>query len=48
MVIESSGQDDLDDVKRRRDEVNARYGARLDYLRAKLKTALLHEKLLRK
>ncbi|TFK40126.1 hypothetical protein BDQ12DRAFT_680386 [Crucibulum laeve] len=39
---------ELIDVRRRREGVSARYTARLDYLRAKLKGAELHEKLMRK
>ncbi|KAF9533734.1 hypothetical protein CPB83DRAFT_889549 [Crepidotus variabilis] len=39
---------ELVDIRRRRVEVIARYTARLDFLRAKLKGAELHEKLLRK
>lgn len=39
---------DLDDIRRRREEVSHRYEARLEFLRAKLKSAQLHEKLLRK
>ncbi|KAH6912770.1 hypothetical protein BKA70DRAFT_1264888 [Coprinopsis sp. MPI-PUGE-AT-0042] len=41
-------EDDMDDIRRRREEVAQRYDARLDYLRAKLKGAQLHEKLLKK
>lgn len=41
-------EQEMDDIRRRRDEVNARYEARLEYLRAKLKGAQLHEKLLKK
>jgi hypothetical protein len=48
IVVEATVQDDMDDIRRRREEVNARYDARLDYLRAKLKSAMLHEKLLKK
>lgn len=40
--------DEMEDIRRRREEVQSRYGARLDYLRAKLKSAELHEKLMRK
>lgn len=40
--------DEMDEIKRRREEVAARYEARLEYLQAKLKGAQLHEKLLRK
>jgi len=39
---------EMDDIRRRREEVQQRYDARLEYLRAKLKGAQLHEKLLRK
>jgi hypothetical protein len=39
---------ELSDIRRRREEVLDRYEARLDYLRAKLKGAEIHEKLLRK
>jgi hypothetical protein len=42
------GSDEMDDIRRRREEVHQRYDARLDYLRAKLKSAELHEKLLRR
>ncbi|KAF9048477.1 hypothetical protein BJ165DRAFT_1021699 [Panaeolus papilionaceus] len=44
------GDDDpeLLDIRQRCDEVVARYSARLEFLRAKLKTAELHEKLMRK
>ncbi|KAF9489540.1 hypothetical protein BDN71DRAFT_1512010 [Pleurotus eryngii] len=40
--------DEMDEIKLRREEVAARYEARLEYLQAKLKGAQLHEKLLRK
>ncbi|KAJ6557335.1 hypothetical protein DFH09DRAFT_543230 [Mycena vulgaris] len=39
---------EMDELRRRREEVAARYEARLEYLRAKLKGAELHEKLLSK
>lgn len=39
---------ELEDIRRRREEVNNRYEARLEYLRAKLKGAQLHEKLMRR
>lgn len=39
---------ELNDIRKRRGEVTARYEGRLEYLRAKLKGAELHEKLLRK
>ena len=45
---ESQVENEMDDIRRRREEVNARYEARLEYLRAKLKGAQLHEKLLKK
>lgn len=38
---------ELGDIRRRRGEVTARYEARLEYLRAKLKAAEIREKLLR-
>ncbi|KAJ3556499.1 hypothetical protein NP233_g11963 [Leucocoprinus birnbaumii] len=45
---EVSDGDGVEDIRRRREEVQQRYDARLDYLRAKLKSAELHEKLLRR
>jgi len=39
---------ELEDIRRRREDVNHRYEARLEYLRAKLKGAQLHEKLMRR
>ncbi|RDB17964.1 hypothetical protein Hypma_000784 [Hypsizygus marmoreus] len=39
---------EMEDIRRRREEVGLRYEARLEYLRAKLKGAQLHEKLARK
>lgn len=47
---EEEGQvtNDMGDIQRRREEVRIRYEARLEYLRAKLKGAQLHEKLLKK
>ncbi|KAF8967075.1 hypothetical protein BDZ97DRAFT_1805029 [Flammula alnicola] len=39
---------EMEDIRRRREEVSQRYEARLEYLRAKLKGAQLHEKLMRK
>ncbi|KAJ7644248.1 hypothetical protein FB45DRAFT_292102 [Roridomyces roridus] len=39
---------EMEDLRRRREEVAARYQARIDYLRAKLKSAELHEKLMSK
>jgi hypothetical protein len=41
-------ENEIEDIRRRRGEVSLRYEARLEYLRAKLKGAQLHEKLLRK
>jgi UDP-N-acetylmuramyl tripeptide synthase len=38
----------LIDVRRRKEKLIARYNARLEFLRAKLKSAELHERLLRK
>ena len=40
--------DEMTEIRRRREEVMMRYDARLEYLRARLKGAQLHEKLLRK
>lgn len=41
-------ENEMDDIRRRREEVQQRYDARLEYLRAKLKGAQLHERLARK
>jgi hypothetical protein len=41
-------ESEITDLRRRREEVVARYEARVEYLRAKLRGAELHEKLLRK
>ena len=41
-------ENEIEDIRRRREEVGVRYEARLEYLRAKLKGAQLHEKLMRK
>ena len=41
-------ESEISDIRRRREELIARYTARLEFLRAKLKGAELHEKLLRK
>ena len=38
----------LIDVRRRKEKLIVRYNARLEFLRAKLKSAELHERLLRK
>ena len=40
-------ENEIEDIRRRRGEVSLRYEARLEYLRAKLKGAQLHEKLMR-
>lgn len=45
---EMEPEDGTEDIRRRREEVQQRYGARLDYLRAKLKSAELHEKVWRR
>lgn len=45
---EEDSEQEVEDIRRRREEVNMRYQARLEYLRAKLKGAQLHEKLLKK
>lgn len=44
----SALESELFDIRRRRQEVTARYQDRLEYLRAQLKGAELREKLLRK
>ncbi|KAG5639202.1 hypothetical protein H0H81_005681 [Sphagnurus paluster] len=44
---QTSLESEMDDIRRRREEVSERYAARLEYLRAKLKGAQLHEKLAR-
>ena len=41
-------EEEMADIRRRREEVSMRYEARLEYLRAKLKGAQLHEKLMNK
>jgi hypothetical protein len=41
-------ESEISDIRRRREELVARYTARSEFLRAKLKGAELHEKLLRK
>jgi len=41
-------ENDMADIRRRREEVVARYEARLDLLRVKLKGAEMHEKLLKR
>lgn len=48
LKLEQDDGDEMEDIRRRREEVSVRYEARLEYLRAKLKGAQLHEKLLRK
>ncbi|KAG6910866.1 hypothetical protein DXG01_007183 [Tephrocybe rancida] len=45
---DSSNHPEVSEVQRRREEVMARYAARLDFLRVKLKSAELHERLLRR
>lgn len=45
---EMEHEDGTEDIRRRREEVQQRYDARLDYLRAKLKSAELHEKVWRR
>ncbi|KAJ7650171.1 hypothetical protein FB45DRAFT_887152 [Roridomyces roridus] len=47
-IPEGEGGEELAEVRRRRAEVVGRCEARLEYLRAKLKGAELHEKLMRK
>lgn len=39
--------EDMNDIRRRKAEVTARYEARVEYLRARLKGAELREKLLK-
>lgn len=39
---------EMEEIRRRRQEVSTRYEARMEYLRAKLKGAQLHEKLMKK
>lgn len=41
-------ESEMSEIRRKRSEVTARYDARLEYLRARLKGAEMHEKLLRK
>ena len=45
---DGGAESELVDIQRRREDLIARYSTRLDYLKAKLKGAELHEKLLRK
>jgi hypothetical protein len=47
-IPEDEGQLEMDEIRRRREEVSRRYEGRLEYLRAKLKGAQLHEKVLKK
>ena len=47
-INDGDDESELSDIRRRREELVARYTARLEFLRAKLKGAELHEKLLRK
>lgn len=46
--LDEEAENEMDDIRARREEVSRRYEARLEYLRAKLKGAQLHEKLMRK
>ncbi|KAG7445787.1 uncharacterized protein BT62DRAFT_981160 [Guyanagaster necrorhizus] len=46
--MEDEMEQKMEDIRRRREEVSMRYEARLEYLRAKLKGAQLHEKLMKK
>jgi len=46
--INEDGDAEMADIRRRREEVTRRYESRLEYLRARLKSAELHEKLLKK
>lgn len=46
--VGDSVEGEMEDIRRRREEVNHRYEARLEYLRAKLKGAQLHEKVMRR
>jgi hypothetical protein len=45
---EVQAENEMDDIRARREEVSTRYETRLEYLRARLKGAQLHEKLLKK
>ena len=45
---EGDDESEISDIRKRREELVSRYTARLEFLRAKLKGAELHEKLLRK
>ena len=45
---DDGAESELIDIQRRREDLISRYSTRLDYLKAKLKGAELHEKLLRK
>ncbi|KAH9481506.1 hypothetical protein JR316_0006033 [Psilocybe cubensis] len=48
-ALEDADEDpELSDIRKRREDLINRYTARIEYLRAKLKSAELHEKLLRK
>jgi hypothetical protein len=46
--LEADAAEQLSEMRRRRLEVEARYEARLEYLRARLKGAELHERVMRK
>ncbi|KXN81338.1 hypothetical protein AN958_05193 [Leucoagaricus sp. SymC.cos] len=43
-----SALNELNDIRRRRDELNARYASKLEYLKAKLRAAELHERVVRR
>lgn len=45
---DATSDNQIIDIRRRKDELNTRYEARLEYLRAKLKGAQIHQKLLKK
>jgi hypothetical protein len=45
---EVQAENEMYDIRARREEVSMRYETRLEYLRARLKGAQLHEKLLKK
>ncbi|KAJ7597668.1 hypothetical protein C8J56DRAFT_818345 [Mycena floridula] len=47
-IDEMEYEEEMEDIRRRREELSLQYAARLDYLRAKLKGAQLHEKLMKK
>ncbi|KIK54599.1 hypothetical protein GYMLUDRAFT_76938 [Collybiopsis luxurians FD-317 M1] len=47
-VGDNEVDEEMEELRRRRDEVSRRYEERIEYLRAKLKGAQLHEKLMKK